>query len=330
MFNNLINRHDFSRFIYGLRHGYLRAMISRLTKGRLGRVKDQWKVTKRGQATTWWMIPAIKKRCNYLITGDEDTDYFHYVAEKYLSNKNGLVALSLGCGNGHRERMWAELADFAKIEAYDISESRIKAAAAAAEKVGLSEKLVYQQGDLATLDLGADRYDVIFVEMSLHHFSPLEEILIRINRCLKPGGLFVVNEYVGPSRFQWTPRQLEVANGVFSILPEKYKKHVVDGCQIKKIIRPSRFSMIMKDPSESIESGSIIPLLKKLFTVIDERPYYGTILHPLFNGIAGNFISDDPETQRVFGLCLEIEDRLACAGDIDSDFTLAICRKESE
>ena len=329
MFNNLINRHDLSRCIYGLRHGYLKTMISRLTKGRLGRVEDQWKITKRGLATTWWMIPGIKKRCNYLITGNEDADYYRYVADTYLSDKHGLVALSLGCGNGHRERIWVGLADFESIEGCDLSDSRVKAATIAAEKAGLSEKLLYRQGDLAALDFEANRYDVIFVEMSLHHFSPLEEILIKINRWLKPGGLFVVNEDVGLSRFQWTSRQLQAANGVLSILPEKYKKHVVHGSQIKKIVRPSQFSMIMKDPSEAVESEKIMLLLEHHFTLVEERPYYGTVLHLLFNGIAGNFISDDQETQRVFKLCLDIEDTLACAGDIGSDFTLAICRKKS-
>jgi len=328
MFNNLINRHDFTRFVYGLRHGYLQAMLSRLTKGRLGRVKDAWKEKKRGKVATWYMIPSIGKRFNYLMTGNEDVDYYHYVADKYLSNKSGLIALSLGCGQGHKEIKWASLADFKKIEGYDISEDRINAAIAKAEKAGLSKKLVYLQGDIAKLELKRERYDVIFIEHSLHHFSPLEDILIRINRWLKPDGLFVINEFVGPSRFQWTNRQLEIANGVLSILPEKHKKHVLDECQVKKIIRPSRFSMIMKDPSESIESEKIMPLIKKHFSLIEEKPYYGTILHLLFNGIAGNFIPDDQVTQRLYNLCLEIEDTLAYAGEIGSDFTLAICQKK--
>lgn len=328
MFNNFINRYDFTRFIYGLRYGYLQMMISRFTKGRIGRVEDAWKGKKRDKATTWWMIPAIGRRFNYLMTGDEKIDHYHYIARKYLSDKKNIVALSLGCGQGHRERKWMGLADFEKIEGFDISGNSIKTAIAEAEKAGLSKRLMYQRADIAKLELKTGQYDVIFIEQSLHHFSPLEEILIRINSWLKPGGLFVINEFVGPSRFQWTRRQLEIANGVLAILPEKYKKHVVDGYQIKKIIRPSRFSMIMKDPSESIESEIIMPLIRKHFLLTEEKPYYGTILHLLFNGIAGNFISDDPETQRIYNLCLEIEDTLACAGEIPSDFTLAVCQKK--
>jgi ubiquinone/menaquinone biosynthesis C-methylase UbiE len=327
MFNNLVNRHDFSRFFYGLRHGYLQTMISRITKGRIGRVKDAWTGNKRTKATTWWMIPAIKRRSNFLITGNENIDYFHYVAEKYLSCKHGMTGMSLGCGNGHRERKWACLADFKKIVGYDISQDRITSAVENAERAGLSGKLEYSQADIVELELPPNQFDVIFIEMALHHFSPLEEILIKISRWLKPNGFFVINEFVGPSRFQWKQRQLEIANGLLSILPQKYKKHVIHDNQIKTIIRPSRFSMIMKDPSESIESERIMPLLNKHFIMVEERPYYGTIIHPLFDGIAENFIPDDKETQCFYNLCLKIEEALILSGDIESDFTLAICKR---
>lgn len=329
MFNNFINRYDFTRFILGLRHGYLPKILSRITKGKVGRVKEAWKdeKEKNAKATTWWMIPAICQRYNHLITGNENVDYYHYVASKYFNGKNGLKGLSLGCGTGHRERMWACLCDFKKIEGYDISEGLIQKAREEATKKDFKGILEYQAADILKLDFKENTYDAIFVEHSLHHFSPLEDLLVKINNCLKPDGFFVINEYVGPSRFQWTDRQLEIANGVLSILPNKYRRHVVYGHQIKKIIRPSKLSMILKDPSEAIESGEIMPLIEKTFDVVEIRPYYGAILHLLFDGIAGNFVEDDEETKRIFHLCLEIEDLMTETGEVDSDYVLAICRK---
>ena len=36
----------------------------------------------------------------------------------------------------------------------------------------------------------------------------------RIESWLKPGGLFIVDEYIGPARFQWSARQMEAVEGM--------------------------------------------------------------------------------------------------------------------
>lgn len=327
MFNNLINYHDLTRFIWGLRHGYLRMIVSRLTKGRIGRVKDAWKTTKKAKGSTWWMIPEISKRLNKLMTGDEEVGYYKYVAGKYLSDRSKLVGLSLGCGNGHRELVWAGLCDFTRIEAYDISDNLIKQANANADEKGLGEVIDYRVGDIHKLELKENSFDVVFIEHSLHHFSPLDEVIANVRKWLKPGGIFVVNEYVGPRRFQWTKRQLEAANHVRALLPEKYRRHAIDDSVNRKVICQSRLSMILKDPSEAIESDRIIPLLNEMFEVVEHKPCYGAILHLVFESIAHNFIPMDDEGRKYFDMCLEVEDVLTDSGEVQSDYALLICRK---
>ena len=98
-----------------------------MTKGRAGRVKDAWK-TSRKKPSAWWIIPEVSKRINYLITGEDNATYYEYISQKYFSEKKQLIGLSLGCGTGNKELIWAELSDFQKIEAYDISESRVEIA----------------------------------------------------------------------------------------------------------------------------------------------------------------------------------------------------------
>ena len=327
MFNNLINYHDFTRLIWGLRHGYLRMILSRLTKGRIGRVKDAWKNEEAIRGTVWWMIPEMSQRFNKLMTGDENTNYYSYVAKKYLSQKEGLAGLSLGCGSGHRELKWAALSDFETIEAYDLSANRIKHAQAQAKEKGFGDVLDYRVGDIHTLGLKENHYDVVFIEQSLHHFSPLDEVVENVKKWLKPGGIFVVNEYVGPTRFQWTKRQIELVNHVRGLLPEKYRRHIIDGSPNKKVITPSRFSMILKDPSEAIESDGIMSTLKDKFDIAEYNPYYGDVLHLLFDGIAQNFIPMDSEARKYYDMCLRIEDTLIESGELESDYALVICRK---
>ena len=55
---------------------------------------------------------------------------------------------------------------------------------------------------------------------SLHHFNHLGETMRLIARALGPGGLLIMDEYVGPSRFQWTSAQMRAANALLAALPE--------------------------------------------------------------------------------------------------------------
>ena len=240
MFNNFVNFSDFTRFIWGIRHGYCLKIISLLTKGKVGRTKKQWSKTSKSTPATWRAIPEIEKRTNRLISGNENTDYYQYISKKYLSGQKDLVGLSLGCGSGHRELIWAGLNNFKKIEGIDISDSIIKHAQKRAEKNNLSNILEYRAADIKDVEMPENHYDVVFVEHSLHHFSPLESYIRKVSDTLKPSGYFIVNEFVGPARFQWTDRQLEIVNGVLATLPAKYRKHVVDGSIKRKVIKPSR------------------------------------------------------------------------------------------
>lgn len=325
MFNNFINRHDLVRLIWGLKHGYLSTILSRLTKNKVGRVKDAWKKTSR-KPSSWWIIPEVSQRMNLLMTGDEKSDYYNYIAKKYFADKKNLLGMSLGCGNGHRERRWASLCNFKKIYGYDISGSLIQEAKKQAHEKQLDQIIEYFTADIHETGLPENQYDAVFVEQSLHHFSPLKELLIKINNSLKPDGLFIVNEYVGPSRFQRTKRQLEVINAVRSILPEKLKSHIVDG-SVKKVICPSRMSMIFKDPSEAVESAMIVPLLYEIFDVVEMKPYE-VITHILFDGIAHNFLSDDVEVKRYLRMCFDIEDVLMQTKELPENFVLMVCKKK--
>ncbi|MBT4484856.1 MAG: methyltransferase domain-containing protein [Candidatus Latescibacteria bacterium] len=327
MFNNFVNIHDLSTII---KHSS--KVFSRITPKQIlskqERVKGAWAHTY-NPIRNWWDIPAVKVRWNRLISGDPQVDYYEYISRKYFVNKNSLLALSLGCGTGHRELRWAEQGNFSCIDAYDLSELRIKNAINTVNQKGFGNIINYHVGNVYRIEMRENHYDVILGEQSLHHFSPLEEFLLRINKFLKPDGYFVVNEFVGPTRFQWTDRQLEAVNGLLSILPARFKT-MWDSDSIKtNMFKPGRLRMILSDPSEAVESSSIEPLLHKIFEVVEVREYGGTILQLLFKGIAHNFISEDAEAQRWLDICFEVEDQLLASRDIQSDFILAVCKKRT-
>ncbi len=60
--------------------------------------------------------------------------------------------------------------------------------------------------------------------MSLHHVVRLEALYETVARALKPGGLFVIDEYVGPTRFQWSERQMQLTNALQELLPREHRR----------------------------------------------------------------------------------------------------------
>lgn len=327
MFNNFVNAQDIWTLL-NKGPGKLPIILSRLIFRRATRVKAAWVHTD-SPPTNWWDIPEVTMRWNQLVSGNAKVGYREYILQKWFGDREHLRALSLGCGTGHNELEWAKFGKFSRIDAFDLSEQRIQFANVVAAEKEYGQHIHYRVGDVFGIEMKENLYDVILAEHSLHHFSPLEQILLRIRKFLNPDGYFVVNEFVGPTRFQWSDRQLEVVNGLLAVLPIKYKTLWQTDAVKHKVAKPSRLSMILHDPSEAVESGKIMPLLHSIFEVVEFRVYGGNILHLLFNGIAHNFRSDDAEAQHYLDLIFKIEDMLLEGGEIQSDFIVAVCRKSS-
>jgi ubiquinone/menaquinone biosynthesis C-methylase UbiE len=325
MFNNLVNIHDLL-ILKDKGPRLFLALFSKLIKGKQKKIEIAWAHTS-SPPKNWWDIPYVRQRWNRLISGDSQIDFYKYFSRKYLPNRESLNALSLGCGSGQSELLWADTGKFSNIDAYDLSEARIKHAITVAKQKGYENLINYRVNDVYKILMCENHYDVVSVNASLHHFWPLDEILMRVNSFLKPDGYFVVDEFVGPTRFQWTNRQLQIINNLLSILPDKYKLMWGNGVIKPKVFRPSRLRMYLGDPSEAIESSKIMPFLHQIFEVVEVKSYGGTILHLLFAGIAQNFLSNDTETQRWLDICFDVEDQLLANGDIQSDFIIAICKK---
>ena len=73
---------------------------------------------------------------------------------------------------------------------------------------------------------------------------------------MKPGGLVFLDEYMGPSRIEWTDENWGFARSAFDALPEELKN------------RPElAIPLPMDDPSESVRSCAILPACRRLFEV---------------------------------------------------------------
>jgi glycosyltransferase involved in cell wall biosynthesis/ubiquinone/menaquinone biosynthesis C-methylase UbiE len=294
-------------------------------------VSDHWarnvEARQSGEFAGNWLDhkAVLRLYINPMSTGSPDETWFDYVARTYFQEPVER-ALSLGCGGGGLERHALALGICQSFDAYDISEGSVEAAREEARRAGLLDRINYGVADLNRISLEENVYDAVFASMSIHHLENLEGVFSELNKALKPGGLFVFNEFVGPSQFQWTESQLALANELLASVPERYRINN-RGKVLRKIKAPTIQSMNEMDPSESIRSAEIMPLTERHFDIVERRDYGGTLLHLVTAaGTIGNYSANSEEDVAVLRRMIDFEKRHIAAGDLSSDFTLVIAR----
>ena len=260
------------------------------------------------------------------VSGERSHDYLEYFIAKHLPRTPVERALSLGCGGGNLERGLIWLKAASSIDAYDASPESIRIANELAAKYELSQYLRYAVADINKLELPAGAYDFVVAKMSLHHFDDLDHVYAQVRRALKPGGVFMFNEFVGPTRFQWSDLQLDLANRVLQALPKQLRRSAFSGEELSTIARPTVDEMIRMDPTEAVDSAQIVPLLSKHFEILEIRKYGGTLLHLVLNHVMANFDVTDEVQASLLRMIFLYEQTLIEQKVLESDFCYGVAR----
>lgn len=223
----------------------------------------------------WTCHPIINEYVNSLIAHDSSNimEWFAKRFSDYIPFERGI---SLGCGTGAAERQAIEAGLCNFMDAFDISPASVKAAKQEASKAGLDSKLQYHTTDLNSIELEKGHYDFALCIGSLHHVENLEHLFKELRGSLRAGGFLFINEYVGPSRLQWTEKQLRIVNKVWEIFPPEYRKP-------GPLISVDAEELSRADPSEAVRSSEIISLLNQYFEVIEQVEYGGSFLMPFWH-----------------------------------------------
>lgn len=301
---------------------------SALSDDPLDQTKTAWSISADEQAALfgwYWMAhPTVRARTHAMQSGDPEMDGYGRLAQ--LARERGLQipfarTLSLGCGFGGLERDLSDRGLIDECDAIDIADAAIERASGLAHEGGYGQ-LRYRVADLDRETLPEKHYDLIFAHQSVHHVERLEELFEKVANALKPSGLFHLNEFVGPTRFQWTDDQLRLVNEFLDTLPEELRQ--TPRGRKASVVRPTVEAMIRADPSESVRSAEILEVLDRRFKVIEKRAYGGTLLHLGLGEIAQNFCEDDPNHRAHLERFFALEDEMMDRGRIGSDYVVVV------
>lgn len=278
----------------------------------------------------WELLTTVEKYQFKCMTGNENLHYFWHTLNYIKENigERDLDALSLGCSEGDPsiEMRLIESGIFQKVDVMDIAEGLLEKQRALALKSGL-KGINYIKEDLNSVSLNKNEYDLIWAIGTIHHTENLELLFDQICEGLKDNGVFVMREYVGPNRLQFTDLQLSIINEILAILPEKYKTTPSGGVK-EKMRSPDLSELMARDPSESVRSRDIIHVMKERLDIIKLVYTGGTILHPLLDAIASNFEKNE-DTDTVLRLLILLEKTLIGNGILPSDYAFCMARRKN-
>lgn len=302
---------------------------NRITTKLWGKAARERSISDRWKLLSWDTHPRIVASINRRISGDPNESWLQFVKRRFCQQKVE-SGLSLGCGWGILERAALELGICEYCDAYDLAPEAIATAQSEARKAGLEQRIRYFCADLNELTLEPDRFDICFAGAILHHVANLEHLFRQVKTSLRRGGLFVIIEYVGPSRFQWSDKVERLMNVMLAALPQSHRVSLQDGQTVKgEIRRPSVADVIKLDPTEAVRSDEIRNLVAENFEIVHQANFGGTLLQFTLADIVGNFQPDDPKDEALLDLMILFEETLIEEKVIPSDFAFTVCRRPS-
>lgn len=270
---------------------------------------------------TWMTALPVLLYLNERSTGHPARDWLTAWAPRYMPGDR-VNALVLGCGEGWLERALARHTWVGHIDACDF----------AAEAVARARAVAPAKIDYRVLDLNRDAiggsYDVVIAHSVLHHVENLEHAYAQIERALKPEGTLLINEYVGPNRFQYGDDIHAMINGLLRALPPHLRRGALAGRTYEEKARPTVEEMIHNDPSEAVRSEDLMPLLRERFDVVEQRDLGGTLMQHLLYDIVLNFRFEDPVARSLLEMMLTFEGALIDEHALESGFVLCAARKK--
>ncbi|MGC2857431.1 class I SAM-dependent methyltransferase [Novispirillum sp. DQ9] len=279
----------------------------------------------------WTRLPAITQMINSHVTGDADTDpetwFFRQVArERPLPLDRVLV---LACGGGGLERSFVSKGWVREVVAVDLSPRVLAAAEAAARDAGLSG-IEYRLADMNALDVEGP-FDAVFSVSAVHHCENLEGLFAAIKKVLVPGGWFYLNDYVGPSRFQWPDAQVLQINRLLQLLPDRMASNAA-GYTRRGFQRVTAEDVAALDATEAVRSEDILRVMGENLDVGFCRGYGGSLLHLVLSNLGQNFdpeVSGDPAGPEYLDLLIKTSDHLRATGRCPDYFAVAVARHAS-
>ena len=256
-------------------------------------VSSKWDKAAPPSEGAWYTNKLVVSTFQKRLAG-AGTNWVEHLKARYGARRN---CISIGCGDGGVEAQMVQAGLCHTMQGIDLSPVRIQRANAAVP-LYLHGRLNFSVSN-AEKDIRGKDFDMVLFTHSLHHISNLESMARAIkHRIMSNDGVMVLQEYVGPVRWQFSEEVLYLMHQFLFHLTIKYPSHAEmlrkcskmwDG---KQFIPPNAEAVKADDPSETVHSNMIVPVLLNHFHLVEHVPLGGNFFQWLFHGCWARLTDD--------------------------------------
>lgn len=297
------------------------------------KIGDYWSkssLKKNPEHVRWWEVPTIHKHVNQLICGEPvdgvNKGLITVLKDLGLTFDHGV---SVGFGNGQKEFKLLKEGLVNKFTLFELSDVLIETARKQAEISGFENRINFIKGDCFQYEF-TEKIDFVHWNNSLHHMFDVDKAVKWSHQILEIGGVFYMDDFVGPTRFQWSDEALELGTRIRKILPDMYLENPYKPGKLlnKTVLRPDAKKLKEHDPSEAADSDRILESVKKYFPNAKITLTGGTVYHSTLNDILHNMDETNLKDKTILNLLLLI-DELATKSGVESHYATALGIKSS-
>ncbi len=251
--------------------------------------------------TRWWLVPTVVRHVNRRICGAP----LEHVGDGLLARTKQTLqakgvplplgrAISVGGGHGHKEMRLVREGLVERVDVYELSESRIERGRSDAAAQGLLEQVQFHLGD--AFEIQHRPYDLVHWNNSLHHMLDTAAAVAWSWQVLREGGVFYMDDYVGPNRFQFDARTRRIASEVRAGLEDRLlvnPRHP-DTLLPREVRNIDPRRLAEADPSEAPQSAGILDAVQAYFPDADVLRTGGVVYNQALKDALANFDDNDP------------------------------------
>ena len=265
--------------------------------------------------TRWWQVPAVIRHINARICGeplDGIGDGLITLARRRLEAEGVSLplprAISVGGGHGFKEMRLIQAGLVRHFDVYELSADRIERGEADAAALGLASQVDFHLAD--AFQVRHAPYDLVHWNNSLHHMLDADRAVAWSREVLGPGGLFFMDDYVGPDRFQFDARTLRIASSVRGALPERLLRnpHTGDTLLPRRVRNIDPVLLARADPSEAPQSSRILGAVQVHFPGVQLQLTGGVVYNLALKDALANFEESDAEHMALLKGLLTLDD----------------------
>ena len=285
----------------------------------------------------WLTAEACQRSINQSISSNELIGATQYIVNKFLgvSVQSNLSTLVVGSNEGNMTVGLRQFGYTGSITETDVAEKAMKRAANRYKSLGLN-RITQVRADL-NRDSIPGPFDVIIAEGVLHHIENIDFCLDNLFNSLRPGGLLLAVEYIGPVRFQLSELNLQWINAALDAMPRQlrpfesdaranFPPSAEDASRVYYVVGSEE--VIRKlDPSEACIGEVLDDLLCRKFRVLERKGFGGTLLSYMTGHFDFTRSNSDPYANDWLKCLINIEQTIIRTGIMKDHFCFYALQK---